>query len=287
MLTGVHLTTKQMSEDPERASRAAHSRRTAGASGRSAHRRRGHGGRAARRQDPRRNRHTRSMAHHGLSQRSCRRRSSCGPAAIFTPGTWRRGTPTEPSASSTGSRTSSRAAANGSPPFRSRTSSRRRAGVVKAAVIAVKDAKWGERPMALVIVEPGFAGGSAQAAEEAIRAHVKSYRRQGRHLEVRGPRSDHDRQGAAADLGRQGRQGRAARSAPAGRSGVARLVSRLWPGTLRLARARPLQGIRLVLSRRLQPRPLCPAHADLILAFARMPASPADPGSTSHSNFVV
>jgi len=50
-----------------------------------------------------------------------------------------------------------------------------KSGVVKAAVIAVKDAKWGERPMALVIVEPGFAGGAAEAAEEAIRAHVKTY----------------------------------------------------------------------------------------------------------------
>ena len=50
-----------------------------------------------------------------------------------------------------------------------------KSGVVKAAVIAVKDAKWGERPMALVIVEPGFAGGSAEAAEQAIRAHVKTY----------------------------------------------------------------------------------------------------------------
>ena len=50
-----------------------------------------------------------------------------------------------------------------------------KSGVVKAAVIAVKDAKWGERPMAFVIVEPGFAGGSAEAAEEAIRAHVKAY----------------------------------------------------------------------------------------------------------------
>ena len=50
-----------------------------------------------------------------------------------------------------------------------------KSGVVKAAVIAVKDAKWGERPMALVIVEPGFGGGSAEAAEEAIRAHVKTY----------------------------------------------------------------------------------------------------------------
>ncbi len=48
-------------------------------------------------------------------------------------------------------------------------------GVVKAAVIAVRDSKWGERPMALVVVEPQFAGGVAQAAEEAIRAHVRSY----------------------------------------------------------------------------------------------------------------
>ncbi len=29
--------------------------------------------------------------------------------------------------------------------------------------------------MALVIVEPGFAGGSAEAAEEAIRAHLRAY----------------------------------------------------------------------------------------------------------------
>ncbi len=50
-----------------------------------------------------------------------------------------------------------------------------KSGVVKAAVIAVRDAKWGERPMALVIVEPGFAGGSEEAAQEAIRAHVKTY----------------------------------------------------------------------------------------------------------------
>ena len=50
-----------------------------------------------------------------------------------------------------------------------------KSGVMKAAVIAVKDAKWGERPMAFVILEPDFAGGSAEAAEEAIRAHVQSY----------------------------------------------------------------------------------------------------------------
>ncbi len=50
-----------------------------------------------------------------------------------------------------------------------------KSGVVKAAVIAVKDAKWGERPMALVVVEPGFANDFAEAAEQAIRAHVKTY----------------------------------------------------------------------------------------------------------------
>src|SRR5271165_7269756 len=48
-------------------------------------------------------------------------------------------------------------------------------GVLKAAVIAVRDDKWGERPMALAIVEPQFAGGVPAAQEEAIRAHMKSY----------------------------------------------------------------------------------------------------------------
>jgi fatty-acyl-CoA synthase len=50
-----------------------------------------------------------------------------------------------------------------------------KSGVVRAAVIAVSDAKWGERPMALVVAEPGFAKDSAEAAQEAIRAHVKTY----------------------------------------------------------------------------------------------------------------
>src|ERR1700690_4591527 len=36
--------------------------------------------------------------------------------------------------------------------------------------------------------------------------------------------------------------------------------ARLRSGALRLARARPLQGLRLVVSRRLQPCPLCPAQ---------------------------
>ena len=50
-----------------------------------------------------------------------------------------------------------------------------RSGVLKAAVIGVSDAKWGERPMAFVVAEPGFAGDSAEAGEQAIRDHVKTY----------------------------------------------------------------------------------------------------------------
>ena len=50
-----------------------------------------------------------------------------------------------------------------------------KSGVVRAAVIAVRDAKWGERPVALVVVEPGFASESEEAAQQAIRAHVKTY----------------------------------------------------------------------------------------------------------------
>jgi fatty-acyl-CoA synthase len=47
-----------------------------------------------------------------------------------------------------------------------------------AAVIAVRNDKWGERPMALTIVKPQLAGGVPEA-EEAIRAHVRSYMEKG------------------------------------------------------------------------------------------------------------
>ncbi|MGA2124653.1 MAG: fatty acid--CoA ligase, partial [Xanthobacteraceae bacterium] len=45
-------------------------------------------------------------------------------------------------------------------------------GVRRVAVIGVKDEKWGERPLALVVLEPEFAG---KIAAEDLRAHVTSY----------------------------------------------------------------------------------------------------------------
>ena len=45
-------------------------------------------------------------------------------------------------------------------------------GVRRAAVIPITDVKWGERPMALVLLEPGLAG---SMGEDDIRLHVASY----------------------------------------------------------------------------------------------------------------
>ncbi len=45
-------------------------------------------------------------------------------------------------------------------------------GILRAAVIGIRDAKWGERPMALVVLDPEFIG---KVEEGAIRDHVRSY----------------------------------------------------------------------------------------------------------------
>ncbi len=45
-------------------------------------------------------------------------------------------------------------------------------GVKRTAVIAMKDVKWGERPVALVVLHPEHLG---QIAEDDIRLHVASY----------------------------------------------------------------------------------------------------------------
>ena len=47
-----------------------------------------------------------------------------------------------------------------------------KSGVRRAAVIAKKDVKWGERPLALVVLEPDHVG---EIVEEDIRLHVASY----------------------------------------------------------------------------------------------------------------
>ena len=45
-------------------------------------------------------------------------------------------------------------------------------GVKRAAVIAMKDVKWGERPVALIMLEPDHVG---KIGEDDIRLHVASY----------------------------------------------------------------------------------------------------------------
>src|SRR5271157_3653826 len=77
-------------------------------------------------------------------------------------------------------------------------------GVLKAAVIAVRDDKWGERPMALATVDPQFAGGVPEAQEGDWRPY-EVLRGQGRHFEDGDSGSDHDRRQLAADLGGQSR----------------------------------------------------------------------------------
>jgi fatty-acyl-CoA synthase len=46
------------------------------------------------------------------------------------------------------------------------------AGVTEAAVIGVRDERWGERPMALVVLAADAAG---TIAEDDLKAHVRSY----------------------------------------------------------------------------------------------------------------
>jgi fatty-acyl-CoA synthase len=57
-------------------------------------------------------------------------------------------------------------------------------GVAEAAVIGVKDERWGERPMALVVKDPKSAHG---LTDSEIKDAYESLRRQGRHFQIRHP----------------------------------------------------------------------------------------------------
>ena len=72
----------------------------------------------------------------------------------------------------------------------------------------MKDVKWGERPFALVILDPDYIG---KVGEDDIRLHVASYVERGVISKIAIPENVPLRGRTASDLGRQGRQEEAAR----------------------------------------------------------------------------
>ena len=80
-------------------------------------------------------------------------------------------------------------------------------GVKRAAVIAMKDVKWGERPLALVVLHPDHVG---KIGEDDIRLHVASYVERGLISKIAIPENVTFTPGTCAPLGRQGRQEEAA-----------------------------------------------------------------------------
>ncbi len=83
------------------------------------------------------------------------------------------------------------------------------AGVAEAAVIGVKDDKWGERPLALVVKKPSGADGLTDACDQGSSQAV---RRPGRDLEIRHPRHHPVHRQHSQDQRRQDQQEGAARA---------------------------------------------------------------------------
>src|SRR5258707_15503247 len=63
-----------------------------------------------------------------------------------------------------------------------------RAGVIECAVIGIKDARWGDRPLALIVRDPKT---QPPANEDDVKAHVNGLLWQGHHFKIRRAAENH------------------------------------------------------------------------------------------------